>query len=88
MRDKSSTTQPSSLTRQLPLRAQGLHIHDAIPAIPFPQDEIKREVAAYPKLNLYLKPTEIKSWAYQHPAAVCKTDQENIKPFSLFIYPR
>ena len=76
MRVRSSTKQPSSPTRQLPLRASGLHIHDAIPCKPSLQDEIKRKVAAYPKLNLYLKPAQIRSWAYRHPAAVCKTDWE------------
>ena len=76
MRVKSSTKQPTSPTRQLPLRASGLHIHDATPCKPSLLDEIERKVAAYPKLNLYLKPAQIKSWARRHPAAVCKTDWE------------
>ncbi len=76
MRVKPSTKQPSSPTRQLPLRASGLHIHDATPTKPSLKDEIKRKVSAYPKLNLYLKPAQIKSWARRHPAAACKTDWE------------
>ena len=87
MLDKSSTKQPSSPTRQLPLRASGLHIHDATPTKPSLKDEIKRKVAAYPKLNLYLKPAQIKSWAYRHPAAVCKTDQELINRLT-FLFTR
>ena len=87
MRIKSSTKQPSSPTRQLPLRASGLHIHDATPTKPSLKDEIKRKVSAYPKLNLYLKPAQIKSWAYRHPAAVCKTDQELINRLA-FLFTR
>ena len=76
MRVKPSTKQPSSPTRQLPLRASGLHIHDATPTKLSLKDEAKRRVAVYSKLNLYLKPAQIKSWAYRHPAAACKTDWE------------
>ena len=87
MRVKSSIKQPSSPTRQLPLRASGLHIHDAIPTKLSLKNEVKRRVAVYSKLNLYLKPAQIKSWAYRHPAAVCKTDQELINRLA-FLFTR
>ena len=85
MQADSNTKQPSFPTRQLPLRAPGIHVHDATPTEPSREDEIKRKVSAYPKLNFYFEPAQIKSWAYRHPAAVCKTDQEHNKPLSFFV---
>ena len=76
MQAQSNTKQPSFPTRQLPLRAPGIHVHDTTPTGPSREDEIKRKVSAYPKLNLDLTPAQIKSWARRHPAAVCKTDWE------------
>ena len=87
MRVKSSTKQPTSPTRQLPLRASGLHIHDATPCKPSLLDEIERKVAAYRKLNLHLKPAQIKSWAYRHPAAVYENDKEILNRLA-FLFTR
>ena len=75
MRDKHSAQRPPLSTRQLPLRAQGLHVHDATPERTSRLEEIKNNVAAYPALNLYWSPTEIKAWANRHPAATCDTDR-------------
>ena len=87
MQIRYSTKQPSSPTRQLPLRASGLHIHDATPTKPSLKDEIERKVAAYRKLNLHLKPAQIKSWAYRHPAAVYENDKEILNRLA-FLFTR
>ena len=85
MRDKSSTTPSPSSTRQLPLRASGLHIHDAIPTKTSPCDEIKRKVVEYPGLNVHFKPAEIRTWANKHPAAMCKTDGDLLNRLGFLI---
>ena len=77
MRNQSNTIQPPSSTKRFPQRETGHHVHGAEPAeVSSREDEIKRKVTTYPKLNLYFTPQEINTWANKHPAATCKTDRK------------
>ena len=77
MHNKSNTTHLPSSTKQFPQRETGHHVHGAEPVeVSSREDEIKRKVTTYPKLNLYMTPQGINAWANKHPAATCKTDRK------------